>query len=131
MAKARLRSMCDIQARAGETQIAEHVGELRNRVQLGFEHRRPFIQFIQIGILQRQRILAAAFVLSERDQGRRLQKNHQARNLGEFLLQLCNDLCHFRTIFYRLHHEKSEAGILAARKSADARAKMFDPRVAC
>src|SRR5205823_14280265 len=81
-----------------------------------------------IGILQRDRILAAAFVLTERDQRWGLQEDHQAWNLHKLHLQLADDAIHLRAMLVIFQADEQKSLILAS-KTARSRYVKIDPRI--
>jgi hypothetical protein len=63
--------------------VARHVAQLRQRLHLVEDLRRPLVQFVEIGVLQGVLVLRARRAPADIDVLRRLQKECRAFDLGE------------------------------------------------
>ena len=87
--------------------------QLRQFAHLGFEDRRPVIEFSVVGVGQRVLVLCAAEAAADRDVLRHLHEEFCALDPGHFLAQALDDLISgIAALLERLQGEKDAGGVL-------------------
>ena len=123
----------DGQLRRGILRVGRDVGQLRQRLELGQQARRPGAQLALIRVLQDVLKLAARDAAADGDVLRRLQEQLGARHLRELRPQPVDDLrSRRRAVVAQLEADDEAAGILRiAVAGAEERSEIGDVGVLC